>query len=76
MLVAKEIELVGAFRFHEEFAWAVELIGARRVDLDALLSGIYPVSQAVEAFEVAGDRTQSMKVMLSFEGGGAEQAMG
>lgn len=65
-LVAKEIELCGSFRFHEEFAWAVELIGAKRIPLEPLLTGVFPVDDAVSAFETAGDRKVSMKVMLSF----------
>ncbi|UJW74205.1 L-idonate 5-dehydrogenase [Rhizobium sp. SL42] len=66
MVVAKEIELKGTFRFHEEFGLAVDLINRRRVDLAPLLTGTYPLEDAVRAFEVAGDRTQSMKVQLAF----------
>lgn len=65
-IVAKEIEVKGTFRFHEEFGQAVDLINQKRVDFSALLSEIYPVADAVKAFEVAGDRSRSMKVQLSF----------
>ncbi len=65
-IVAKEIEVCGSFRFHEEFAWAVALIGARRLPLDPLLTGVFPIDDAVAAFETAGDRKASMKVQLSF----------
>jgi len=66
MVVAKEIEMKGTFRFHEEFGVAVDLINSRRVDLKPLLSGIYPLTEAVQAFEAAGDRSKSMKVQLAF----------
>jgi L-idonate 5-dehydrogenase len=66
LIVAKEIEMKGTFRFHEEFALAVDLINARRVDLKPLMSGIYPVEDAVAAFDAAGDRSRSMKIQLSF----------
>lgn len=66
LVVAKEIELRGTFRFHSEFALAVDLINRRRVDLRPLLTGTYPVEQAVTAFEAAGDRSRSMKVQLTF----------
>ncbi len=56
----------GSFRFHEEFGLAVDLINKRRVDLSPLLTGIFPVERAVEAFELAGDRSKAMKVQLSF----------
>ena len=66
MIVSKEIEVRGAFRFHEEFAWAVELIGSGRIDLSPILTGTYPIDDAVSAFEAAKDRKKSMKVQLSF----------
>ena len=66
LIVAKEIEMRGTFRFHEEFALAVDLINRRRVDVKPLLTGIYPLDQAVAAFEIAGDRNKSMKVQIAF----------
>ncbi|OCJ16363.1 L-idonate 5-dehydrogenase [Rhizobium sp. AC44/96] len=66
MVVAKEIEMKGTFRFHEEFGLAVDLINQRRVDLKPLLTGTYAIEDAVSAFEAAGDRTKSMKVQLAF----------
>ena len=66
MVVAKEIEMKGTFRFHEEFGLAVDLISKRRVDLKPLLTGTYPLEDAVAAFEAAGDRSRSMKVQLAF----------
>lgn len=67
-LVAKELQLHGTFRFHEEFAWAVRLISERLIDVRPLLSHVMPIGQAVEAFELAGDRSQAMKVQLAFGG--------
>ena len=66
MIVAKEIEIRGSFRFHEEFALAVDLINRRRVDVTPLLTGIFDMDDAVKAFETANDRSRSMKVQLSF----------
>ena len=66
LVVAKEIEMKGTFRFHEEFGLAVDLISKGRVDLKPLLTGTYRLEDAVEAFEVAGDRSRSMKVQLVF----------
>ncbi|MFK3780225.1 L-idonate 5-dehydrogenase [Agrobacterium sp. NPDC089420] len=66
MVVAKEIEMKGTFRFHEEFGLAVDFINQRRVDLKPLLTGTFPLEEAVTAFEAAGDRSRSMKVQLAF----------
>lgn len=66
MVVAKEIEMKGTFRFHEEFGLAVDLINHRRVDLKPLLTGTFPLEDAAKAFETAADRNKSMKVQLLF----------
>ncbi|MCS4244598.1 L-idonate 5-dehydrogenase [Rhizobium sp. BIGb0125] len=66
MVVAKEIEMKGTFRFHEEFGLAVDFINKGRVDLKPLLTATFPLSEAVTAFETAADRTKSMKVQLAF----------
>jgi L-idonate 5-dehydrogenase len=65
-VVAKELELRGAFRFHEEFGAAVELIGSGALDLDRLLTARMPFSEATAAFELAGNRSKAMKVQLDF----------
>ena len=66
LVVAKELQLLGSFRFHEEFGLAAELIGSRRLDLAPLLTRTYGVDEAVAAFEAAGDRRSAMKVHLAF----------
>jgi L-idonate 5-dehydrogenase len=66
MIVSKEIEIKGTFRFHEEFGLAVDLINTHRVDLKPLLSGVFALEDAVAAFEAAGDRGRSMKIQLAF----------
>ena len=65
-IVAKEIELRGSFRFHEEFELAVDLIASGRVDVMPLLTDVFEIDDAVRAFETASDRTRAMKVQLAF----------
>ena len=65
-LVAKEFELRGTFRFHEEFALAVELIAKGLVEVRPLITATLPLERAREAFELATDRSRSMKVQLAF----------
>ena len=66
-IVAKEFELRGTFRFHAEFATAVQLLNQRLVDLKPLISATLPYRDAGKAFALAADRSQAMKVLLSFE---------
>ena len=67
MVVAKEFDLRGAFRFHEEFAIAVDLINRGLVDLNPLVSATLPYRDAGRAFALAADKSQSTKVLLSFD---------
>jgi L-idonate 5-dehydrogenase len=66
VVVAKEIELRGTFRFHAEFALAVALIGGGLVDVMPLLTATVPLAEANEAFALAADRSRAMKVQLAF----------
>ncbi len=66
MLVSKEINMRGSFRFHEEFALAVDLINRRQVDLKPLLTEVLPLQDAVKAFDLALDRSKAMKVQIAF----------
>jgi L-idonate 5-dehydrogenase len=66
LIVSKEIEIRGSFRFHEEFALAVDMINKRRVDLKPLLTEVLPMVDAVKAFDLALDRSRAMKVQIAF----------
>jgi L-idonate 5-dehydrogenase len=63
-VMAKEIDLRGAFRWGIEFDWAVDYLSTRRVDVRPLLSGQYPLSDAVAAFRAAADKNKSTKVQV------------
>jgi L-idonate 5-dehydrogenase len=63
-IMAKEIDLRGVFRWGIEFDWAVEYLSNRRVDVRPLLSGQYPLQDAVSAFQAAADKTKNTKVQV------------
>ena len=65
-IVTKEAELRGAFRFHEEFRTAVSFLGDRLIDVGPLLTATVDVDDAVKGFELASDKSRSMKVQLRF----------
>jgi L-idonate 5-dehydrogenase len=64
LLVAKEIQLCGSQRFHEEFAFAAELIASRRIDVRPMITATYPLRSAEAAFALASDRSRACKVQL------------
>ncbi|EPJ34963.1 putative L-idonate 5-dehydrogenase [Streptomyces afghaniensis 772] len=67
LVVSREIELRGAFRFDGEFDQALELL-AGEAAFDGLISAVVPVGEAESAFALAADRSRSCKVLLEFAG--------
>jgi len=67
VIVAKEFDLRGAFRFHEEFAVAVELLNKGLVDVKPLISATLSYRDSARAFALAADRSRAMKVLLNFD---------
>ncbi|MFF1323000.1 L-idonate 5-dehydrogenase [Streptomyces chartreusis] len=67
LVVSREIELRGAFRFDTEFDAALELLAVEG-SFDGMVSAVLPVRRAEEAFALAADRSRSCKVLLDFEG--------
>ena len=65
-MTAKEIALKGSFRFHEEFAVAVKLMQAGRLNLKQLVTHAFPLSEAVPAFQLASNRNEAIKIQLTF----------
>jgi L-idonate 5-dehydrogenase len=66
VIVAKDLQLRGSFRFDEEFRLAVDLMGKGLIDVKPVLSQTLPFERAVEAFDLASDRSRAMKVQLAF----------
>lgn len=65
-ITAKELTLRGTFRFHPEFAIAVELMQKGLINTSRLVTHTLPLARAVEAFKTANDRSKAMKVQLDF----------
>ncbi len=68
LVVSREIELRGAFRFDDEFDESLELLAAEPA-FDALVSTVVPVREAESAFVLAADRSRSCKVLLDLRRG-------
>ena len=66
-VVAKELAVVGTFRFHDEFRIAVDALARGRIDPRSLLTGTFDFADADAAFEAARDRARHMKVQLRFD---------
>ncbi|WP_281857996.1 L-idonate 5-dehydrogenase [Litoreibacter halocynthiae] len=65
-ITAKELNLKGSFRFHEEFFTGVSLMQKGLIDVKPYITQTLPMKDAVEAFELASDRTRAMKTQIGF----------
>ncbi|KAA1177351.1 L-idonate 5-dehydrogenase [Rhizobium tropici] len=65
-ITAKELELRGSFRFHEEFSVGVDLMRKRLIDVRPLITHTVPLAEALNAFEIASDRSKAMKAQIVF----------
>ena len=65
-ITAKELDLRGSFRFHDEFFTAVSLMQKRLIDVKPLITHTIPLSDAEAAFHLANDRTKAMKAQIAF----------
>ncbi len=65
-MTAKELIFKGSFRFHAEFFSAVDLMRNERLNVKPLITHTLPLKEAQEAFDLASDRTQALKVHISF----------
>lgn len=65
-ITAKELQLRGSFRFHEEFFTGVGLMRKGLIDVKPLITHTMRFDEAVAAFEIANDRSQAMKAQIAF----------
>jgi L-idonate 5-dehydrogenase len=66
-MTAKELSLRGSFRFHEEFATGVSLMQKGLIDVKPFITQTFALSQALLAFQTAGDRSRAMKAQIVFD---------
>jgi len=65
-ITAKELDLRGSFRFHEEFSVGVSLMRKGLIDVKPLITHSVPLNDAISAFEIASDRSRAMKAQIVF----------
>lgn len=72
LAITRELELVGSFRFNDEFDDVVSALADGSLAVDPVVSHTFPVDDALEAFTVALDASRSGKVLLDFGEPGPE----
>jgi L-idonate 5-dehydrogenase len=66
LVIVRELELVGSFRFNDEIDEVLAALVDGSLQVDPIVSHEFPVEDAVEAFEVARDSAHCGKVLLRF----------
>ncbi|HEY5912805.1 MAG TPA: alcohol dehydrogenase catalytic domain-containing protein, partial [Verrucomicrobiae bacterium] len=63
-VMVREIQLLGSFRYGDVFSEAIVLATSGHVNLEPLVSRVFPLSQVCEAMAAAAGKEQVMKVQL------------
>ncbi len=69
LVITRELELVGSFRFADEMDEVLAALADGSLFVDPIVTHEYPLDQALEAFSVARDPAVSGKVLLRFADG-------
>jgi L-idonate 5-dehydrogenase len=65
-IVTNELTVTGSLRLDVELPDALDFLADSNGTVEPVISHVYPLAQAVEAFEVAADADRSSKVLLHF----------
>jgi len=64
LLMNRELQFLGSMRYGNVFGEAIRLAESGRVNLRPLLTAVFPFSEISKAMQVAGDKTQALKVQV------------
>lgn len=67
LIMQKELQLMGSFRFANVFAMALNLIASRRVDVHPVITHTFGFDELVPAFEAALEDEGALKVQVEGE---------
>ncbi|HEY5822305.1 MAG TPA: L-idonate 5-dehydrogenase [Propionibacteriaceae bacterium] len=66
LAIARELELVGSFRFNDEIDAVIAALEDGSLHVDPVVTHTFPIADALEAMEIALDPSRSGKVLLTF----------
>jgi L-idonate 5-dehydrogenase len=66
LLVTRELTVTGSLRLDSELVAALGFLADPRARVDPIVSDVFPIGRAIEAFGVAADAARSSKVLLDF----------
>jgi len=64
-IIDKEIDVKGIFRYHHTYPRAIEMLAAKEIDIEKIITDKYSLAETAEAFEKAiHDKTNTLKIMI------------
>ncbi len=69
LAITRELDLRGSFRFNNEIDDVITAFADGPLHISPVITHEYPLSQGLEAFEVARNSAESGKVLLNFTPG-------
>ena len=64
LLQGRELTLTGTFRYANTYPTAIDLVAAGRVDVEAIVTGHYPLEQAEQALQAGRQDPNSVKAVV------------
>lgn len=68
LAITRELDLKGSFRFNDEIDEVITALTDGTLHIGPVITHDYPVTDALEAFDIARNSAQSGKVLLNFTG--------
>ena len=65
MVMARELNLVGSFRFANVFQMSIDLLASGRIDIKPLVTSVFELAELGNAMNVALGKTGSIKVQVA-----------
>ena len=63
-IMARELRVVGSFRFAAGFRVGAALLGARRIDIEPLITAVLPLAQTAAVLERASTDATAIKLQV------------
>ena len=68
LAITRELDLKGSFRFNDEIDEVITALADGTLNIGPVITHDYPVTDALDAFDIARNSAQSGKVLLNFGG--------
>lgn len=64
MVMVKEIQFIGSFRYGNVFDEAIRLVQSGRINIDPFITGVLPLNDITKAMHLAADKLHTLKVQI------------